>query len=257
MRILLVLYVTMILFVGCGKTRKQSISCEKTRKQSMLFQLTSNSVKYWEDSCSGDGFALFIKDNLYIEYEKGRYAMPEIHRVNHFYIVRNGYLELYRNETLQEKFRIILEKDSIIGLYSEISHINLTASKDQKKGLSQAPMMRMGYVHAFFDERSYQLFFQNVDSLMKAFAIDEEQALGLLTSNRVVLKIDSDGNVISCGFLKDGFVQNKENYNLFEKEIMKLCYQIKCKPAKDKDTNETFESYLSTIIINNEPTPNP
>ena len=92
---------------------------------------------------------------------------------------------------------------------------------------------------------------------MKAFAIDEEQALGLLTSNRVVLKIDSDGNVISCGFLKDGFVQNKENYNLFEKEIMKLCYQIKCKPAKDKDTNETFESYLSTIIINNEPTPNP
>jgi len=35
----------------------------------------------------------------------------------------------------------------------------------------------------------------------------------------------------------------------FEKAIIDLCYQIKCIPARDIETNETFESNIGTLLI--------
>ena len=214
-----------------------------------LSQLTNDSVKYWEDPFSGIGIAFYKNGNNYCEFEKGRFYTPERHNRRMHFDIRDEYVHLYADKELNYMLKMILEKDTIVGLYNENSHKILKVSNNQTKRISKTPMLRKGYVHSSFDKASYKIFQQKIDSLLKVYGLNEEKALCLLTSNKVVLKINAEGNVISCGFIKDGFVQEEIIHNYFEKAIIDLCYQIKCIPARDIETNETFESNLGTLLI--------
>ena len=134
-----------------------------------------------------------------------------------------GYDETYGNWTDTRLFEVYHDEGSGSGSGLKSKRIacpalGLSASENTELDMAN-PSVLKGFIEfckGSYAAENYALVIWGHGSGWKAFAIDEEQALGLLTSNRVVLKIDSDGNVISCGFLKDGFVQNKENYNLFE-----------------------------------------
>ena len=226
------------------------VGFNRPSRKTILHQLTSDSIKYWEDSCSGNGIAFLKEGKKFIEYQKGRYSYPEIHRTNKVFVVRKGYVELYNNSELSDRFRMLFVKDSLAGLYDERSKVLLTVTQNQETSITKEPMLRKGYVHSSIQEASYRQFSILLDSLFTVYNVNRNDIAHLLDSSKIVLKVDSDGNVIQCGFLKNHIMKSKDLSSL-ESEILKLCYQIICIPAKDTISNETFESNLGIDIIKN------
>ena len=238
MKNLLLLYVVM-LFVGLGQPCHHSI----------LYQLTSDSIKYWEDSCSGYGIAFLKEGNLFHEYEKGRYSLKGRHSRNQHFIISGNIIELYDNSKLYGQYRMILLNDSIIGLYNATNNILYKKAQDQKKAIDVSPMFRAGYKQSSIIDTSLQLFYHNLDSLFNTYHLTISKASLVLNSQKVVLEIDENGNVYDCGFIINHRFCDSLNLNDFEKEILRLCYQIKCMPARDTIENETIKSKIGLNIL--------